>query len=100
MSIARVALSLALFLAVPATATAQDARLAERLDTATAAGVQQLVDSARRAGLPTEPLVQKALEGRRSAPAAIASSPRWHPLHGQLGRARDALGRQGERSAS
>ena len=44
------ALSLVLLLAVPGAAAAQDSRLTERLDTATAASVQQVVDSARGAG--------------------------------------------------
>ena len=47
----------------PPRASAQDQRLAQRLDSTTAVAVQQIVDSARRVGLPTEPLVQKALEG-------------------------------------
>ena len=56
-------LLVSLLLILPSVAAAQDARLAERLDAATAASVQQMVDSARTGGLPTEPLVQKALEG-------------------------------------
>jgi hypothetical protein len=40
-----------------------DPRLARRLDPATRAVVARLVDSARVAGIPTEPLVDKALEG-------------------------------------
>jgi hypothetical protein len=87
----RLPLLLALFL-LPASLAAQDRRLVERLDSATAAAVQRMADSAGRAGLPTEPLVQKALEGSTlGAPgdrieAAVAA------LHGQLGRAREALG--------
>jgi hypothetical protein len=79
-------------LLLPGALAAQDRRLADRLDSATAAGVQRLVDSAAQTGLPTEPLVQKALEGSTlGAPgdrirAAVAA------LYGQLGRARDALG--------
>jgi hypothetical protein len=83
---------LALFLAFPAAAAAQDARLAERLDAATAAGVQQVVDSARRAGLPTEPLVQKALEGGTLGATGDRIIAAVQALHGQLGRARNALG--------
>src|SRR5687768_15152824 len=85
-----------LLLLLPVPVTAQDARLAERLDSSTAAAIQRIVDSAGRAGLPTEPLVQKALEGSTlGAPgdrieAAVAA------LHGQLGRARDALGGRAE----
>jgi hypothetical protein len=86
------ALSLALLLVLPGTAAAQDGRLAERLDTATAASVQQVVDSARRAGLPTEPLVQKALEGGTLGARGERILAAVEALHGQLGRARDALG--------
>jgi hypothetical protein len=82
----------ALLLALPGVAAAQDARLAERLDRETAASVQQVVDSARRAGLPTEPLVQKALEGRTLGASGDRIVAAVEALQGQLGRARDALG--------
>jgi hypothetical protein len=91
MSLVR-ALPLALLLSVPAAAAAQDSRLIERLDTATAASVQQVVDSARSAGLPTEPLVQKALEGGTLGASGERIVAAVEALHGQLGRARDALG--------
>ena len=42
---------------------AQEPRLRARLDPPTAMRVETIVDSARRMSLPTEPLVQKALEG-------------------------------------
>ncbi|MEJ7810624.1 MAG: hypothetical protein WKG32_09480, partial [Gemmatimonadaceae bacterium] len=42
---------------------ASDARLDARLDPRTRASVAAVLDSARAAGLPTEPLVDKALEG-------------------------------------
>ena len=48
-----------------AAAAAQDARLGAQLDEGTRVLVQAAVDSARAAGLPTEPLVDKALEGAR-----------------------------------
>ena len=79
-------------LALPVSAGAQDARLAERLDAGTAASVQQLVDSAERAGLPTEPLVQKALEGGTLGASGERIVAAVEALHGQLGRARAALG--------
>ena len=41
----------------------QDARLTARLAPGTRAAVQRLVDSAASSGLPTDPLVRKALEG-------------------------------------
>jgi hypothetical protein len=84
---------LALVVAAPAVGHAQDARLAGRLDSATAASVQQVVDSARRAGLPTEPLVQKALEGGTLGASSERIVAAVVALRGQLGRARDALGR-------
>ena len=55
--------ALAGLLAVAATARAQDARLAQRLDKPTYVAVNAIVDSARVAKLPTAPLVDKALEG-------------------------------------
>lgn len=70
---------------------AQDARLA-RLDPATGEIVARLLDSARAASLPSEPLVDKALEGAsKHAPGArIADAVR--ALLADLGRARGAMG--------
>src|SRR5687767_9452552 len=82
----------ALLLALAASpALAQDPRLT-RLDSAAAAQVSLLADSARVEGLPTEPLIQKALEGRAKGaePARIVEAVRL--LRGQLARARTALG--------
>ncbi len=84
-------LLLALLL-TPALAAAQDSRLTERLDEATAASVQQVVDSAKRDHLPTEPLVQKALEGSTLGATDERIVAAVEALRGQLGRARDALG--------
>ena len=62
--IAGVALALA-----PSFAGAQSDRLAARLDSATRAAVARSVELARVRGLPTEPLMDKALEGAtKSAP--------------------------------
>jgi hypothetical protein len=68
-----------------------DPRL-ERLDAATRPAVAALVDSARAASLPTEPLVQRALEGatKRASGEAIVAAVRR--LAVDLGRAREALG--------
>lgn len=79
-------------LLVPGALRAQDPRLAGRLDAPTAAAVAALVDSARAAGLPSEPLVQKALEGasRRAASPAIVRAVR--ALSDRLRTARSALG--------
>jgi hypothetical protein len=68
-----------------------DQRL-ERLDAATRPAVAALVDSARAASLPTEPLVQRALEGatKRASGEVIVAAVRR--LAVDLGRAREALG--------
>lgn len=79
-------------LMLPAALLAQDRRLVERLDSGTAAAVQQIVDSAARAGLPTEPLVQKALEGSTLGAPGDRIQTAVAALRGQLGRAREALG--------
>jgi len=75
-----------------APAVAQDRRLADRLDPTTATTVQRVVDSAAREGLPTEPLVQKALEGSTLGASGERIVAAVGALHGQLVRARDALG--------
>ena len=80
------------FLALPATAWAQDERLTQRLDPATASQVQQVVDSAKKGGLPSEPLVQKALEGATLGASGERIVAAVQALHGQLRRAREALG--------
>jgi hypothetical protein len=71
---------------------AQDRRLGDRLDPATATAVQRVVDSAAQEGLPTEPLVQKALEGSTLGAPGDRIVAAVGTLHGQLGRARQALG--------
>ncbi|HEU5170948.1 MAG TPA: hypothetical protein VFU46_10435 [Gemmatimonadales bacterium] len=84
---------LALLAAAPSAALhPQDRRLADRLDPVTATSVQYLVDSARGLGLPTEALVQKALEGRTLGAGGERIRAAVGALLGQLGRARDALG--------
>ncbi|HET7599727.1 MAG TPA: hypothetical protein VFK09_05520, partial [Gemmatimonadales bacterium] len=90
--IARALLGCVLLAAVAAPARAQDRRLADRLDSATAASVGALVDSARAAGLPTEPLVQKALEGRALGADGARITAAVQALAGRLASARDALG--------
>jgi hypothetical protein len=75
-------------------ASAQDPRLEHRLDSTTLAAVGALMDSARSAGLPVEPLVQRALEGtaKHAEPDRIIAAVRR--LAGELGVARTALGRE------
>src|SRR5437867_5129084 len=92
-ALTRTALPLLAAMLVAAGAAAQqtDPRL-ERRDAATRPTVAALVDSARTALLPPEPLVQRALEGatkRASGDVIVAAVRR---LAVDLGRARDALG--------
>ncbi len=76
----------------PSSAAAQDQRLTQRLDSTTAVAVQGIVDSAQRAGLPTEPLVQKALEGSTLGATGPRIEAAVSALASQLGQARAALG--------
>jgi hypothetical protein len=82
----------ALALAVVPGARAQDARLRERLDPETAVRVSAVLDSARAAGLPTRPLVSKALEGASKGAPGIRIVAAVSRLAGQLRVARDVLG--------
>ena len=71
---------------------AQDARLDARLDARTREAVEVIIDSARSDGIPSEPLVQKALEGasKHADGARILTAVRM--LARELGDARSALG--------
>jgi hypothetical protein len=75
-------------------ASAQDTRLSARLDTRTAAAVTRVLDSARARSLPTEPLVQKALQGsaKRASGERVLAAVR--ELLGELTVARSALGQR------
>lgn len=79
-----------LILAAPA--AGQDPRLGQRLDSATAAAVAALLDSARRTDLPVEPLLDRALEGasKRAPGERILAAVRLRL--GELVVARNALG--------
>jgi len=81
----------ALLVAAPAAAQQGDPRL-ERLDAATRPVVAALIDSARTASLPTEPLVQRALEGATKGAAGDVIVAAVRRLAVDLGRAREALG--------
>ena len=70
----------------------QDTRLQERLDHSTATRVQHLVDSARGIGLPTEPLVLKALEGQSKGAGSARIIAAVGELLNALGLARQHLG--------
>ena len=85
-------LALACLVAAPRAVRAQDARLDARLDARTRDAVSRIIDSARDAGIPGEPLVQKALEGasKHAEDARIVSAVRM--LARELGDARAALG--------
>jgi hypothetical protein len=71
--------------------TAQDPRL-ERLDPETRALVGAVIDSAHGAGLPSEPLVQRALEGATKGAPGIRIVAAVRRLSTDLGAARTALG--------
>jgi hypothetical protein len=76
----------------PAALHAQDARLDARLDAPTRDAVVALIDSARAEGIPSEPLVQKALEGASKHADGARILAAVHKLSGELGDARAALG--------
>ncbi len=82
---------LALALAA-AGARAQEHRLDDRLDAQTAAEVMRIADSARLAGLPAQPLIDKALEGatKHAPDQRIVQAVRGFAQ--RLADARDALG--------
>ena len=86
--------ALALLLVAPLAHADLDPRLKSRLDAETATAVSQIVAQAQASGLPTEPLVDKALEGASKK----ATGPRIVAAVGQyalaLAGARDALGRE------
>jgi hypothetical protein len=71
---------------------AQDSRLETRLPPEVASQVQRLVDSAAQNGLPTEPLIQKALEGQSKGADGARIVAAVRTLSGQLVEARGALG--------
>lgn len=73
-------------------ASAQDPRLASRLDARTAAAMTRVLDSARARSLPTEPLVQKALQGaaKRAPSERVLAAAR--ELLDELALARASLG--------
>ena len=85
-------LAICAFVGLVSSADAQDARLAARLDPATRAAVERLVDSANSAGIPTEPLIVKALEGASKGAPAERILTAVRNLSGNLAAARDALG--------
>ncbi len=81
----------AILVAGPMAAQQTDPRL-ERLDAAIRPAVAALVDSARAAMLPTEPLVQRALEGATKHASGDVIVAAVRRLAVDLAHARDALG--------
>ena len=77
---------------LPPTLVAQEAQLAARLDPKTRAAVAAVIDSARRAKLPTAPLVNKALEGAAKGSDGDKIVIAVHQLAERLGAARHVLG--------
>lgn len=73
-------------------AHAQDARLGEQLREPTRSLVQATVDSARAAGIPTEPLVDKALEGARKRADGERITRAVSALASRLRASRSSLG--------
>jgi hypothetical protein len=82
----------ALCLGGAARLSAQDSRLAARLDQATLAAVTAIVDSARAAKLPTAPLVDKALEGAARGSDGERIVNAVHQLSVRMTTAREVLG--------
>ncbi|MGQ0650491.1 MAG: hypothetical protein ACT4P7_23375 [Gemmatimonadaceae bacterium] len=71
---------------------ADDPRLTGRLDERTREAVSAVIESARKEGLPTEPLVDKALEGASKQAAGPTIVTVVRGLVGDLRRAKGALG--------
>src|SRR3989442_3767824 len=78
-------------LLIAAQVGAQDPRL-DRLDPDTRTRVTVVVDSARRIGLPAEPLIQRALEGATKGAPGPRIVTAVRRLSVDLGTARAALG--------
>jgi hypothetical protein len=77
----------------PGAAAAQDPRLDARLDSATRVQVEAALVAARGEHLPTEPLVQKALEGASKGAPGPRIVTAVATVLADLRRAREALGR-------
>ncbi len=76
----------------PCSLAAQDDRLRGRLDAATAITVSAIVDSARAERLPTEPLVQRALQGAAKHAAGPLIVVAVRELASELHRTRLSIG--------
>jgi len=71
---------------------AQESRLAVRLDAATAAAVERIVQDARERGLPAEPLIQKALQGASKQAGGDRIVQAVRALYGRLETAKSIVG--------
>jgi hypothetical protein len=87
----KIALLLLLVLAA-STAHAQDASLQTRLDATTYQAVSALLDSARADGIPTQPMISKALEGASKGADGARIVAAVRRLGGELRLARQSLG--------
>src|SRR5438034_734959 len=92
-----VALALAGCLALPLAAQSVRGRLEGRIPSAAIPAVDSLIQLAAQQGLPTEPLVQKALEGGAKQVAASRIVAAVQLSLGQLRDARDLLVRAGDK---
>jgi hypothetical protein len=79
-------------LALPASVLAQDGRVVKRFPAPVASRVNAVIDSADREGLPTEPLVLRALEGNAKGIAADRIVDALGRLRTALRTARTTLG--------
>ncbi len=89
-------LACAAFLAVPLAAQSVRSRLEGRIPSEAIAAVDSLVQFASQEGLPTEPLIQKALEGGAKHVAGPRIVAAVQVTLGQLRGARDLLVRAGD----
>ncbi len=78
--------------AVTAPALAQEQRLEGRVPESTRVEIDVILDSARAQGLPTEPLVDRALEGASKGASGELIVAAVSRLAGDLNSARDAFG--------
>ncbi len=78
--------------AVATTAVAQEPRLRDRIPAPARITIDAILDSARAEGLPTEPLVDRALEGASKGAAADRILAAVQRLWGELQTARISLG--------
>src|SRR5689334_8578369 len=84
----------ALMLAAAARAGAQEARLQSRMDPDTYRAVHAIIDSAKKAGLPTRPIEDKALEGASAGAASDVIISTTRTFTSQLGTVQRTLGKK------